>query len=129
MGSVTVSNLDDVFSYHKPKGDFQIEKYHRIRTAAKLCAQTILDVDDSLEVRAGAIAAFEQVIKSEVGDCSDKSEALAMTAAAEFLVREISDRTGPPDPVAAAMFTQDIIRCVRAAVMWTNAAVALEGRI
>lgn len=121
MGDVTVNNLDDVFSYHKPTGDFQIEKYHRIRTAAKLCAQAILGVE-SVEIRAGAIAAFRAVVAGETGACRDRDEALAMIDAADFLVRDLS-------PEVPAAYTQDIIRCLRAAVMWTNASVALAGRI
>ena len=119
MGDVTVNNLDDVFSYHKPTGDFQIEKYHRIRAAAKLCAAAILGGAGTVESRTGAIAAFKAVIEAETGPCRDREEALAMIDSADFLVRDVPDLT----------MTQDIIRCLRAAVMWTNASVALAGRI
>lgn len=39
---VTITNVDDVFSYHKPEGD-QPAKYEAIRGAARAFARTILD--------------------------------------------------------------------------------------
>lgn len=40
---VGAHNLDDVFTYHAPTGPEQLERYQRLRDAAKAFAVAILD--------------------------------------------------------------------------------------
>lgn len=40
---VNHNNVDDVFMYHPPEGD-QVERYQRLRDAAKVFARVALDV-------------------------------------------------------------------------------------
>ena len=132
MGDVTHSNLEDVFTYHKPKGDFQIEKYHRLRQGARFAAQMVLDTDDPAR-RHSAIDEFRRLLTVEVGDCRDRNEALGLLEAADGFVgglaKILAQTAGATDVEAAAEGTQAIIAAIRAAVMWANASVALEGRI
>ena len=50
----------------------------------------------------------------------------ALTAVGDAVAQLAGDEGGPE---AAASLTQAAIGCVRGAVMWANAAVALDGRI
>lgn len=133
MGAVTHSNLGDVFSYHAPKGDFQIEKYHRLRQGAKKAAEAVLNGDDN---RAAALDEFGELIRRETGECRDQREALgSIQAAHAFLggagvamITAIEGRTLLPAEVDAEI-TAATIQAIRAALMWANASVALEGRI
>jgi len=155
MGAVTISNLDEVFKYHAPKGDFQIEKYHRLRAAAKKAAQAILEKslvvpvpdidketgkvvgshDETLtgdEAQLAAIERFRIVVLDETGDCRDRSEALGMLDAARGFVQGVAAALvggDPESPEVQAEATQATIAAVRGAVMWANASIALEGRI
>jgi hypothetical protein len=135
MGAVTHGNLDDVFSYHAPKGDFQIEKYHRMRQAAKVCAKAILD-DQDKDTRIAALRVFWAHIERECGDCRDRSEARGMLLAGEgfaggmALILSRNTDGAEFDALAAEMEgTQAVISCIRGALMWANASVALEGRV
>lgn len=152
MGSVTHSNLQDVFTYHAPKGDFQIEKYHRLRQGARKAAQAILDgaVGVSLEEsdprraqfgaqadsRALAIEEFGSLILREVGDCRDRQEALGQLQAAHAFLGGVgvSMLTAIEGRELSAVeadtaITQAVIQAIRGALMWANASVALEGRV
>lgn len=51
---VTLSNLDDVFSYHAPTGD-QLERYESLRSAAKDFVTRILTNCPDCADRAAAI--------------------------------------------------------------------------
>lgn len=132
MGVVTHSNLEDVFTHHKPKGDFQIEKYHRLRMAARGAAKTILDEPGDQDKQLAAIEGFAVVIKAETGHCRDRDEALGvLQAAAAFVQGAGAAMLGQDinEPDVAAEAGQQVISCIRCAVMWANASVALEGRI
>lgn len=131
MGLVTHSNLDDVFTYHKPKNDFQIEKYAGLRAAAKEAAKAILDHQD-VKTRVEAIEKFGRYIQTHTGDCRDQSEALGVLAAGKAFAGGVAEALNPApvEKVAAeAEVTQAIIGAIRAALMWANASVALEARI
>lgn len=132
MGAVTTSNLDDVFSYHKPKNDFQIEKYHRIRQAAKAAAKVVLDTTDA-EARGKAIEELRSKLIAETdGDCRDAQEAMGMLDAAKGFSGALAAALSgddPNTPEAEAQGTQAVIAAIRGAVMWANASVALEGRV
>jgi hypothetical protein len=138
MALITHSNLADVFRYHPPANDFQIEKFHGLREAAKAAALVVLDQHD-LTTRQDAILLFERFILAQTGPCQDQvmavdclieARALARTAAELFAVQQ---RTrGPLDPYDVATVTnadQAVIAWIRGGLMWANSAVALEALI
>jgi hypothetical protein len=135
MGAVTHDNVDDVFTHHPPKGDFQIEKYHRLRQAGKVCAKAVLD-NASAEVREEALDTLAAVILAETGPCRDQGEAIGMLEAGKAFAGGIGQALATAkgnDPgdllTIETETTQAVISCVRGALMWANASVALEGRI
>lgn len=133
MGAVTHSNLDDIFSYHKPKNDFQVEKYHGLRQAAKEASLVVLDTHEP-EARATAIDKFQTYLEHHTGACRDQSEAFGLLEAARAFnggavraLQRVPEEAPPVEFQAEA--TAAIIQCIRAALMWANASVALECRI
>jgi hypothetical protein len=137
MGLVTRDNVNDVFTYHPPKGDWQIERYHLLRQAAKECVLVILD-DPDPDARKNAIGKFSRVLEANTGDCRDRAEALGCLAAGTAFVGaaalasadERSDVEGRlVQATAQEEATQAIVAAVRAALMWANASIALGAQI
>lgn len=54
-------DIEDIFSYHKPKGD-QPERYDKIRTAAKLFAYTLIDCCPDSADRTAAIRKLRESV-------------------------------------------------------------------
>jgi hypothetical protein len=129
MSVVSHENLEDVFTYHPPVNDFQIEKYHHLRQAAKVCAAVMLDHLEQ-EERLLAIAKFEEVLLRETGSCRDQSEALAALEMARTYVKTAGafdvGLNEEDAELARNEGQQSIIAAIRSALMWANASVALE---
>jgi len=58
---VTADNLNDVFSYHAPKGD-QPARYEKLRAAAKVFAQAVLECAPDCADRSAALRHVREAV-------------------------------------------------------------------
>jgi len=61
MAHTEAEKLDEIFSYHAPKGD-QLERYQRLRNAAKILADEILHSCPPCADRSAAIRKVREAL-------------------------------------------------------------------
>jgi hypothetical protein len=138
MADVTLDNVDDVFTYYPPKTDFVKDKYHRLRLRARAAARAILGPYNAAPIDPVTskpqenwlsyrdwltrhLHSLDALFVTEVGDCNDQREAFSCLS---LVLAALPSERKPTDDER-----QRAIKYLRAALMWANAAIALEAKI